>query len=125
MKKKIISRPYEGDLQDLVAFALTKIDEMYVVKFQGKVYSFGNDLRHAFHTSEGYAKKALRDHIFGNYCQGHYWHKGKKNTFAFEKGWSRNNGYVDQSRKEFKKMSEEMTEWLLENKIFTIEKISL
>jgi hypothetical protein len=120
--KKIIPFPYEGDLQDLVAFTPSiDLNEYFVIKFQGQVVNGNKPL----HTSYGRAKASLRSDIFANFCQGHYWHRGKNNTFAKEKGWARNGGLVDKSRKEFKIMAEQMTEWLLQEKIFTIEKVNL
>jgi hypothetical protein len=119
-------KPYEGNLEDLIQFGASRISEFFIVKFQGKTISIGNQpKKDTFHITEGYAKMALRNHIYNNFCQGHYWHKGKKNTFENEHGWMRNSGMVAKSQKDFKVMAAEMTEWLLVEKIFTIEKITI
>lgn len=128
MKKQAatILKPYEGPLEDLIAFGAMTVTEKWIVKFQGKTLILGHSAKNdLIHNSEGFAKRALREHIEANYCQGHYWHKGKKNTFAKEMGWMRNNGNTGASRADFKKFAYETTDWLLEQKIFTIEKIQL
>ncbi len=114
---------YEGNLEDLVQFGICeKITTRFVIKFQGVAYCIG---KKELFSSEGYAKRALRDHIYGNFCQGHYWHNGKNNTFSKNKGWDRNGGVVSRSREEFKVFAKEMTDQLLKDKIFTIETIVL
>lgn len=113
---------YEGDIEDLV-FAAFKIGDLFVVRFQGVPYAVNH--KKIFYDSAKGAETALRHHIYCNFCQGHYWHLGKKNTFAKEKGWMRNNGKVADNAKEFKTFAKEMTKQLLADKIFTIEKINI
>lgn len=120
-------KPYEGQLEDLVKFCALVVSEFWVVKFKGKTLSLtgkGSNEK-ILHSAESRAKKILTDHIYCNFCQGHYWHKGLKNTFEKEQGWMRNSGTVATSEKEFSVMAKEMVEWLLNEKIFTIEKITI
>ena len=116
---------FEGDITDLVKFKARPVKEFWVIKLNHIIYSFDKREKDAFYTKEGYAKASLRNHIYANFCQGHYWHKGLNNTFEKEGGLQRNNGNVDKSREEFYTMANEMTEQLLKDKIFTIEKIIL
>lgn len=126
MAKSKILKPYDGNVSDLVEFGARPISDFWIIKLQGVAYCIGRDeKKNSFHTSEGRAKFALTNHIYANFCQGHYWHKGKNNTFAIEKGWERNNGRVGPSSIEFKDMAKQMTEWLLESNIFTIVKVTL
>lgn len=126
MPKQIPRKPFVGKLAELL-FGAELAEEQWCVKVLGdKVMKFpiGSGGRIIFN-SEKRAKNALVDHIYGNYCQGHYWHKGKDNTFAHEGGWNRNGGDVAKSRKEFKEFAKQTTEWLLDNRYFTIEKVNL
>lgn len=118
---------YEGDLQDLIQFGCEKIETLYVIKFQGMTISCSgkNTKQTVLFSSAGRARRNLEDHIYCNFCQGHYWHKGKNNTFAKEKGWERNSGKVSSSEKEFKVFAKQMTDQLLKDKIFTIEPVTL
>ncbi|MEO6305110.1 MAG: hypothetical protein ABIP51_18270 [Bacteroidia bacterium] len=107
---------YEGELEDLVKFTAESMSEKWLILFQSTPYILSN--KHTFKLKSG-ALTALRTHIYANFCQGHYWHKGKDNTFAKEKGWERNN----HPEKEFKKMAKEMSDYLLKEKIFQIIQI--
>lgn len=120
MGKKM--KEWEGPLEDLVKFGCREVLEFWVVKLNGKTYEIG---KKTLYESEGKAKGALKKHLYYNYCQGHYWHKGKNNTFAHEKGWMHNGGPIGGLDKLFKVMGAETAEWLLERKIFTIEKLRL
>lgn len=113
---------YEGNLNDLI-FAAKPVQQAFVVKFNNQVLDLFSNKGKFVHSTEGYAKKALRQYIYANFCQGHYWHKDKNNTFAKEKGWMRNNGKVGISAPEFKLMAKKLTDQLLKDKIFVIEKI--
>lgn len=121
MAKKL--KEWTGPLEDLVKSSARVEDEFWVIRFKGKTYSFGG--KSPFHSSEGRAKGALRRHIESNYNQGHYWHKGAKNTFADEGGHFRNGGRMAGLDKIFKVMAKETTDWLLEENIFEIERIKV
>jgi hypothetical protein len=119
MAKKM--KEWSGPLDDLL-FSAYEVPDLWVIQFKGRSYQMGKKM---VHTSEGRAKAALRKHIEANYHQGHYWHKGKKNTFADEGGHFRNGGVMAGLDKIFKEMGKETTEWLLNEGIFTIEKIKI
>jgi hypothetical protein len=116
---------YEGNLQDLVSFSAERItSDYFVIKFQNQPYDFSGKGKFVYR-SVGYATAALNNHMFVNLLQGHYWHKGKNNTFEKEKGQMRNGGLIAGLSQEFKKMAKELVKQLLADKIFTIEKINL
>ena len=112
---------YEGPIEHLLMGG-QEVPPMYIIKLNGKTIQIGKS---PLYSSEGRAKGSLTKHIYCNFCQGHYWHKGKNNTFAKEEGWNRNGGVVAKSELEFKKFAKEMTQQLLKDGIFTIEKIEL
>jgi hypothetical protein len=117
-----------GDKNDLVKYYGTEASEFWVIKFNGKAYAFDN--KSVLHTSENRAKAALRKHVKCNFWHCRYWHGdyGKKdNTFYIEgnKIWENYNNYIDPAEKEFTKVAKSFTEYLLKEKFFTIEKITL
>lgn len=120
MSKKIVPRPYTGDLNDLVKFVGEPIVSCWIILFQGVPYKFDKS---QVHRTEGLAKACLKNAIHANFCQGHYWHENTNNTFAQEKGWMRNKGFTAGLEEEFKQMAVEMTEWLLTEKIFEIKQL--
>lgn len=116
---------YEGNKQDLVRFVAERLTgEFYIVKFENNSYDLSGKGKFIY-TSIKKATKAIEFVIFCNFCQGHYWHKGKNNTFEKEQGWMRNSGKVETSKNEFKQMAKDLTKQLLADKLFIIEKINL
>jgi len=114
--RKLDTMKYEGDINDLVFY--TEPVNFYYITFNDKCYKINDKI-----TFESYqeAKENLIKYIYVNFCQGHYWHKNKDNTFSKNEGWLRNNGLVSKSQKEFEKMSVDLTEYLLDEKIFIIK----
>lgn len=112
-------KEWEGPIEDLVRFSCNKISEVYVIKLNGQTYEI---LEKTFHHSRAKAVNVLNRHLYHQYLQGHYWHEGKDNTFAKEKGMMRIGGGLDTT---FKKMAKDTAMWLLDKGIFTIEKINL
>ncbi len=114
---------YEGDLKDLELFTkVIEINKFCFIYLNKKPIQLGNT---AWFKSEVSAKSAIKSHLYANLCQGHYWHKGKNNTFSKEKGWERNNGSVIKTAKEFKIMAKQMTDYLLKEQIFEIKQVNL
>ncbi len=114
-----------GDKNDLIKFGTEFVKDVYVIKFDNKIINLF--YKKAFtYKSYNFAKSKLREHLYCNFCQGHYWHEKLVNTFSIEKGWMRNNSQsTDKSSAEFKIMAKELTDHLLENKIFEIVKLEL
>ena len=112
---------YSGDLNDLVLFGAELIEDLYYITFQDKIYSLED--KKVF-TSFNNAKQKLTKHLYRNFCQGHYWHENKNNTFSQNLGWMRNSGNVNKSDKEFKELAKQLTETLLNDKVFKIQKFS-
>jgi hypothetical protein len=109
-----------GDINDLIKFGAELEPNTWCIKFNGvRVQLTKKEL----YKTTKIAERHLRDHIFVNFWQGHYWHKNLGNTFELNGGWTRNNGYVEKSKAEFKIMAKELTKHLLDKKIFTIEEI--
>jgi hypothetical protein len=104
---------YFGNIEDLKSGA-SVVTELYVIKLGDSILDVGEKSRPVYDTLES-AKRALTNHVYANFCQGHYWHKGKDNTFAKEMGWERNGGKVSKSSEEFKQMAKDLTKSLLEN----------
>lgn len=100
-KKKINLKPYTGNLKDLILHGSESMEEYWFILFQGKPYFVSYTKGSGLHRTEALAKVALKKHIEAQFCQGHYLHKGKGNTFEQEGGWTRNNGNVNISRREF------------------------
>lgn len=110
---------FEGDLNDLVSLS-TKISDLYCIMFNNECYQLNKNI--TYKTVKA-AEHGLYNYIYQNFCTGHYWHKDKNNTFSKNLGWTRNNGVVDISIPEFKKMAKQLTKNLLDNKIFEVKKI--
>lgn len=123
MAKKINLMPYVGKQNDLIIHGCESIQDYWFILFNGVPYSISYDKKSGLHRTEALAKVALKKHIEAQFCQGHYWHKGSGNTFEQAGGWTRNNGNVSISRREFKQMAIELTEWLLTEKIFEIKQL--
>ena len=105
---------------NLNQIVLAETPEIYVVKHKGKIVDL--DGKQTF-SRVGYAKSRLKKVLTANYNQGHYWHKGKKNTFAAEGGHFRNGGKMAGLDKIFKEFGSKLADELLDNSMFTIEKI--
>jgi len=88
---------YSGDLNDLLIFT-TKVEELYYISFKDNCYKLDKQI---FFNSYNKAKSNLVKHLYHNFCQGHYWHKNKDNTFSKNMGWERNGGNVNMSKDEF------------------------
>ena len=112
---------YTGDQEDLM-FAGEYVKGFWFIKFKGKIIKLNNKVTYSTFNK---AKAGLKTHIYQQFCQGHYWHKGCKNTFADEGGHYRNGGVMAGLDKVFKVMGTETTEWLLNEGIFTIEIIKI
>lgn len=105
------------DFKDLV---LIDIVDVYVVTYNGQIITI--DGKTTF-SSINKAKNNIQKVLTANYIQGHYWHKGKANTFCDEGGQMRNNGIMNGLDKIFKKLGAELTNELLDNSIFIIKKL--
>ena len=101
-------------------FKLIEVQEIYVVTYDDKILSL--DGKTTF-SKYAYAKNRLHSVLTSNYHQGHYWHKGKDNTFAAEGGHMRNGGVMSGLDKIFKKLGKELTEELLDENVFAIKKL--
>jgi hypothetical protein len=119
-----------GDYNDLL-FGCERVKDKYVIKFQGDILSFyieeyddegRNHFEQQFFDNYKKALKILEGHILSNFYEGHYWHASKNNTFSKEGGLLRNGGNVENNEIYFLEKTKELVPWLLENKIFTIEK---
>lgn len=98
---------------------LTEIQEIYVVTYDDKIITLGGKTTFSKYA---YAKNRLCYVLTSNYHQGHYWHKGKNNTFSDEGGHMRNGGVMSGLDKIFKKLGKELTEKLLNENVFVIKK---
>jgi hypothetical protein len=99
---------------------LVSTPDIYVVTYNDKIITI--DGKTTFSKASN-AKNRLKRMLTANYHQGHYWHKGKKNTFADEGGHMRNGGVMAGLDKVFKKLGKELTDEVLANETFKIEKI--
>jgi hypothetical protein len=99
---------------------LIEVEEIYAVTYNDKILSL--DGKTTF-SKYAYAKNRLHNVLTSNYHQGHYWHKDKDNTFATEGGHMRNGGVMSGLDKIFKKLGKELTEELLDENVFVIQKI--
>lgn len=99
---------------------LINVDDIYVITHNDKIITIEG--KTTFSTIIN-AKKKLQKVLTANYHQGHYWHKGKENTFSDEGGHMRNGGVMAGLDKIFKKLGKELTEELLSNGIFVIKKM--
>lgn len=122
MKKSNNFLKYVGPLEDLLFNAEKASSDFWIVTLNDIPYKLKDVV---FHKTQKKAEDALKYHICTNFLQGHYWHKNKENTFAFEKGLLRNNGNVKKNREEFIILATQMTNYLLDQKIFIIKKISI
>lgn len=61
--------------------------------------------------------------LTANYHQGHYWHKGKDNTFEKEGGHMRNGGKMAGLDKVFKELGADLTEKALKCRMFTLRQL--
>jgi hypothetical protein len=112
---------YQGKIEDIVSGSAELKDEIFILKLGNKIVT--TEKGKTSFDSFKQAQKALEKIVYSQFCHGHYWHKGKNNTFEQEGGWLRNNGNVDKNAKEFAKFATEMTKQLLIDKIFEIKKI--
>lgn len=99
---------------------LIYVNDIYVVTHNDKIITI--DDKSTF-SSVSDAKRKLQKILTANYHQGHYWHKGKNNTFSKEGGHMRNGGVMAGLDKIFKKLGKELTDELLSNGTFVIKKI--
>lgn len=108
---------------------MVSLPEMWVILLDGKFFA-PQTSKHFAWTSEKKAIKAIEEHLFVNFCQGHYWHKNSGNTFEelgrwdserLKQGLSSNRIRDD---KQLKQQSKELAAKLLNDKIFRIQKIS-
>lgn len=123
MSKKINLKPYVGDLKDLISHGSEPIEDYWFILFQGKPYSINFGKASGLHRSEALAKAALKKYILCQFIQGHYWHKGKNNTFEHERVLMKPSANHSVVERELKQMSIELTEWLLSENIFEIKQL--
>jgi hypothetical protein len=123
MKKIINKKPYVGNLNDLVKHGGESIQDYWFILFQGVAYSICYAKNGGLHRTEALAKVALKKHIESQFTNGAYWHRDTKNTFFIDGAWNKNTPGANIRRADFKQMAIEMTEWLLEQKIFEIKQL--
>jgi len=117
MKNKKNIMKYTGDQEDLM-FAGEYVKGFWFIKFKGKIIKLNNKVTYSTFNK---AKAGLKTHIYQQFCQGHYWHKNKGNSFEKEGGFMRYGGHeLGRCGEDFKPMSKEMTDWLLGEGIFII-----
>lgn len=137
MAKKFNQLPWEGDQKDLFkGSSVNKLSSLsfYVIKYDGEMYSFdGIVTRRFLHNSAAAARTALRKHIQSQIWRAESYHKGSGNTFEkeYKRIWTEFKAKHGQHsggwglHEALRKPADELTEFLIQQKIFTIEKVEI
>lgn len=114
---------WEGDLKDLNFWSNPVNLHPWCIKFQNEYVILDTSKSKGMYETKNKALSDLKRHLFKNFLQGHYWHKGKNNTFTKFKGLARNNGIQAGLDEDFTELTKRLMKNLLEKKIFTVEQI--
>jgi len=113
---------YEGNKDDLFQFVGKCVSDLWVIKMDGKTYKM--DCGQLAHGSYNRARRVLISAMKANFYQGHYWHKGKDNTFEHEGGQMRLDGVQRGLDVIFDPMAEKFVDQALKDGLIVIEKIN-